>query len=307
MSFTPHEELRNNVTPNVQFVNHMYTSLSSGLSSISVSSLSAATVYSVLLNAYPVKIKMYSLSANDNVLPTNSVSGYYGNYLNNEYKNVNFIAKKTSSSAQDIQNEFGYFEWTSHIFDSVQDALSGVAHFSSPSQLNIINATSADILSNANYIVITACVWNIDDNSSIYGYNISNSDIILYTNDPTNGIQQHTMSYSIDNPIGAFNLKNHFYKIFNGNDFPKNQKTYYWIKTIETWKAKQNYSLTGYFNRGGSEWDYSATALTGDTTGNTREESITSYHSAIAFSCNGLLSTGGSDWQWKNIFSKVWN
>lgn len=311
MAFSAHPDLKNGVTPNVAFFEHMYTSMSAGTAELALSSITVATLSATQFEVPYMSISAYTLSADHGGTPSSAVTGYYGEYLDESYLCANNALEAVGQPAEDYANEIGYFKWTSNILDSAAPAISGAMHIAHETQNDIFTgATAAVNTTMSNYLTITAHIWNIDE---ISGNETTNSNIVLYL-----GLEGSPMIYQMYNseesPLasdgGKFRANNHFYRQFPINQFTENAAFYYWIKCTETWGQKTTYSGTGSFKptKGvGTEWDISSvSALSGDTTGSTRGLMIDSEHRALAVSVNAGAVTGGSDWYWRNIFSTSW-
>ncbi len=106
-------------------------------------------------------------------------------------------------------------------------------------------------------------------------------------------------------PVDSFSASRLFYRTFDISQFTSGVKYYYWIKAIEHWRGKTTYSGTGWFNPSplGGSYDRSASSVSGDISGTSRDISITSHHSAIAYSAPVSLTS--TDYACKNIFSEV--
>jgi len=77
MTFSAHPDLKNGVTPNVAFFEHMYTSMSAGTAEIALSSVTAATLSATQLEVPYMSISAYSVSAFQDVSLSAGITGFY--------------------------------------------------------------------------------------------------------------------------------------------------------------------------------------------------------------------------------------
>ena len=310
MAFSAHPDLKNGVTPNVAFFEHMYTSMSAGSAEIALSSVTAATLSATQFEVPYMSISAYTLTADHGGEPSSAITGYYGEYLDSSYICANTALEAVGMPAENYANEIGYFKWASSILDSVAPAISGAMAFSHSAVDNILdNSVTAAISDENNFITITAHVWNLDEPN----YEVTSSDLILYIKFPNGFIAPYPMLHSYTNSVGDFESQGHFYWMADISSlFTINKTYYYWIKCSETWGNKTTYSGTGefYYKETGNLSPYdisSVTGLSGDTTGYTRGLMINNEHRALAVSVNAGAVTGGSDWYWRNIFNTSWS
>ena len=316
MTFSAHPDLKNGVTPNVAFFEHMYTSMSAGTAEIALSSVTAATLSATQLEVPYMSISAYSVSAFQDVSLSAGITGFYSWYLNDYHKQIDLMTKETSISAQELSNELGYFKWKTIILDAAADAISGVMHIAHNEQKDLsFSPTGAVAVSESEFLTITAHAWNIDETEDLGAYVVTPSELTLYITDGPAGSfsQSYSLYDSYEKPLGSFNYENHFWIQFDISSlFGDNYGTtyYYWIKCKETWTDKITYSGTGNFkyvkNPEDATWDYSGSGVSGDTTGWSRGLPMAHEHRALAVSVNAGAVTGGSDWYWRNIFSTSW-
>lgn len=290
----------------------MYESTKNSLCDWSLSSATASTISSNLLVIPYLSLSAITLTASHGGAGTalNAITGLYGCYYNNFYDNVYFAtsAARQFTASNANYGKLFYFKWTSLIYDDVADAVSGVALYSHPEQNKIFGATvTGKVNFSQPYITITAHLWNIDDtNNSMFDYDMSNSDASLYIYDNNKHIFLYgptTMNHSFETPKGTFNSYGYFWKTINTSELNDGGKYLYWIKTTNTWTGKTSYSMTGSITASTTSpaWEFSGTAATGDFTGFTRGDSLTSGHSSIA-----ICAKSGSSYYWKDIFRKTW-
>jgi hypothetical protein len=297
----PHPDLQNGVSPNIVFYKYPFESLSAGSSGgIAINSATAASYHasgSFLTNHVP--LSAISLTSDDGY--GDSISGYYGSYLNNDYKKVSYAARNIPAASAGLNiNQIGYFKWDSHVLDSAADAMSGVMALGHINTTDFYSAGDLAVSGGSqNYVTVTAHIWNIDDegDGGTYDYNMTSSDVVLYVD----GLP-YPMLMASATPAGLFKAYSYFYKTFAISDFTID-KHYYWVKTTETWAGKSEFSGSGWFNVTDGTFDVdSSSAASGDYTGSTRGDALTGHHSVIAKSSYHTTDS----YKWQNIFTINW-
>lgn len=319
LQFNPFTGLQNGVSMNVEFVKHMYESVTAGTANFTLDGITGNDVFYARAHAKFPNLYLDSVAISSNIIgikPDGAVTGLYGCYFSDFYKSTYFAtsASLTLVPPSAYADQIRYFTWSSILYDSCEHAISGLMAFSHTAETNFLDTSVTALIDwNNDYVTITACVWNVDDKATeMCKYNMTVSDSILFIrNETTGAISAEEMFHAIESPVGNFNRYNYFWHTFPMSDLSEGTTYKYWLKLNDNWNAKTSYSSTGMFKVTdkfgvGGSYDISCTAVTGDTTGSTRGDSLTSWHSSIAVSVDKDGATGGNNWYWKDIFQRSW-
>jgi len=341
MSISAHPELKNGVSPNIAFFDHMYSALSAGTSEISLSSITADGFSCVKASLPNINISNWTITADNssiattaltgvyNVSPTASIIGHYGWYLNGYYKSVDSILSKTSLSAQECQNELRYFKWTSSLLSPIANSLSGWNVYQHRDQNNIkeYSLTGIDTTSSTyKYITITGWSKNLDENKPKGGFKTEANQLSFTTYLPPMWNNQWVdwsdlkFNNSIKTPLGSICAENVFWvqtsleNLISRTGLSSNVflNSFFLIRIEHT--LPDNWNINSEYNNGSNQ---AAIWVSIDSPTNTsswpsinteddRINNINSEHRALAVSVNAGAVTGGSDWYWRNIFNTTW-